>query len=100
LTTIQRLKVDGHCSLPSFDHALKDPCEDDIEVSFPSDVVDPIQILPNHKIILAEGIYLLLSPTDQPPESPGYDFSAWYQVREEWDERWFMDVDIDTAMNR
>ena len=38
----------GHCRLPSFDHNVKDPVEDDIEV------------LEHHRVVIVEGNYLHL----------------------------------------
>lgn len=38
----------GHSKLPSFDHNLKDPVEDDIEVS------------EHHRVVIVEGNYLHL----------------------------------------
>ncbi|KAI5784662.1 P-loop containing nucleoside triphosphate hydrolase protein [Geopyxis carbonaria] len=61
----------------SFDHAMKDPVEDDIP------------ILPTHRILVFEGNYLALSePKD------------WADVAEQFDIRWFVEVDENVAKER
>ena len=61
---------------PSFDHALKDPKENDI----------PIQ--PTTRILVFEGNYLSL------------DKVPWSLVAELMDELWFVEVDFETARKR
>ncbi|TPX34535.1 hypothetical protein SmJEL517_g02895 [Synchytrium microbalum] len=61
---------------PSFNHALKDPKEDDIT------------ILPSHKIILFEGLYLQLS------------LPVWADIAHAMDELWFLDCDVGVARER
>lgn len=61
---------------PSFDHAVKDPVE------------DSIHILPEHRIILIEGLYVALSI---PP---------WAAAAEELDERWVLTVEESIARER
>ncbi|KOS22741.1 putative uridine kinase [Escovopsis weberi] len=61
---------------PSFDHAVKDPKEDDIA------------ILPRHRIVVAEGLYLAL---DQP---------VWRDAAALFDELWFVQVGFNTARRR
>ena len=65
---------------PSFDHGKGDPVDDDI------------RILPEHRVVLAEGNYVLL---DIPP---------WTQLHAGetplFDDAWFLDIDVDTAMER
>ena len=61
---------------PSFDHALKDPKEDDII------------ILPSSQVILVEGNYLLLE------EAP------WSELPDLLDESWFIACNLDEAMAR
>ena len=61
---------------PSFDHVQRDPIEEDIRLDR------------SHRIVIVEGIYLLL---DDPP---------WCQLREAFDESWFLDVDIEICMDR
>ncbi|KAG6889034.1 hypothetical protein C0992_006602 [Termitomyces sp. T32_za158] len=61
---------------PSFDHALKDPTYNDIIIHT------------NHRIIIIEGLYTLLSI---PP---------WNEAGQFLDERWYLDVAIDECRQR
>ncbi|KAH9982099.1 P-loop containing nucleoside triphosphate hydrolase protein [Lactifluus volemus] len=61
---------------PSFDHALKDPCPDDIT------------ILPEHRIVIIEGLYAFLSI---PP---------WREAGKLLDERWLVEIDQTVAADR
>ncbi|KAK0727032.1 P-loop containing nucleoside triphosphate hydrolase protein [Lasiosphaeria miniovina] len=61
---------------PSFDHAVKDPKEDDIAVH------------PTHRIVVLEGLYVLL---DQEP---------WRSAAALTDERWFVEVNFSVARRR
>jgi len=61
----------------SFDHAVKDPVENDIP------------ILPSHRILIFEGNYLSLSA---PPE--------WIPVSNKFDLRWYVQVDEERAKER
>ncbi|KAJ8103522.1 P-loop containing nucleoside triphosphate hydrolase protein [Lipomyces tetrasporus] len=61
---------------PSFDHAVKDPVEDDIE------------ILPTDRIVIIEGNYLHLQ--DEP----------WHQIAGLMDELWFVRVEREIARQR
>ncbi|KAI1205149.1 phosphoribulokinase/uridine kinase [Annulohypoxylon truncatum] len=61
---------------PSFDHAVKDPVENDIA------------ILPCHRIVVFEGNYVCL------------DKEPWRSAAALMDERWFVDVDFGTARGR
>lgn len=78
VAAVKQLKeqTTAEISLPSFDHAQGDPVEDAIKVTN------------MHRIVLVEGNYLLL---DQEP---------WRQLRGVFNETWFLDVDIDVAMER
>jgi len=76
LKFLQSLKAEGKGFAPSFDHNIGDPIENDIP------------ILPEHKLVIVEGIYLLLE------EEP------WDQLSKLFDERWFIDCDLDVAMER
>lgn len=67
---------DRKLSAPSFDHKLKDP------------TLDAIDILPSHRIVLFEGLYALLST------------NPWQQAAKEMDERWIIDVDREMARSR
>ncbi|KAL3424478.1 uridine kinase [Phlyctema vagabunda] len=74
-----RSPVDGSAKViyaPSFDHAVKDPKEDDI----------PIE--PTTRILVFEGLYLSLTKT------------PWKEAAELMDETWFVDVDMETARSR
>lgn len=84
---------------PSFDHALKDPIEDDII------------ILPSHRIIVMEGNYLSFSPpSDDTPtanpsgtEGPKATYSStepWREIAETFNERYFVQCDKDVAEKR
>ncbi|KAL2649599.1 hypothetical protein R1flu_017727 [Riccia fluitans] len=73
---LMALRKKGSVSLPSFDHGVGDPVDDDIHVE------------ERHKIILVEGNYLLLKDGD------------WSVLGDLFDERWFIEVDIDEAMRR
>ncbi|KAI1331811.1 P-loop containing nucleoside triphosphate hydrolase protein [Xylariaceae sp. FL0255] len=61
---------------PSFDHAVKDPKENDIA------------ILPSHRIVVFEGNYVVL------------DKEPWRAAARLMDERWFVDVDFAVARKR
>lgn len=76
LQCLTTLKDQGSVYCPSFDHGVGDPVEDDIFVSL------------QHKIVIVEGNYLLLGD------------GAWKEVSSMFDEKWFVDVDIEKAMQR
>lgn len=61
---------------PSFDHAIKDPKDNDIVV------------LPSHRIVVLEGLYLAL------------DKEIWRDAGALLDELWFVEVDFDVARKR
>ena len=61
---------------PSFDHAVKDPKENDIE------------ILAQHRIVVFEGNYVCL------------DKEPWRTVAGLMDQRWFVEVPFETARKR
>lgn len=61
---------------PSFDHAVKDPSP------------DTVQITPCHRIVLIEGLYTFLS------------IDPWKQAGDMLDERWFIEVDFEEATRR
>lgn len=73
---MHELQQQGQSLLPSFDHGVGDP------------VPDGISVIPQNKIILVEGNYLLL---DIPP---------WADLKRVFNETWFIECDIDTAMQR
>nr|XP_008372305.1 putative uridine kinase C227.14 isoform X3 [Malus domestica] len=68
--------MEGSVYAPSFDHGVGDPVEDDIFVTL------------QHKVVIVEGNYLLL------------DDGIWKEVSSMFDEKWFLEVDIDKAMER
>ncbi|KAL8150290.1 hypothetical protein V2J09_020098 [Rumex salicifolius] len=76
LKCLQTLRIEGSVYAPSFDHGGGDPVEDDIFVSL------------QHKIVIVEGNYLLLEE------------GIWSEVSNMFDEKWFIEVDIDTSMQR
>ncbi|KAI0206049.1 P-loop containing nucleoside triphosphate hydrolase protein [Astrocystis sublimbata] len=66
----------GKILAPSFDHAVKDPKNDDI-------VIDP-----GNRIIVFEGNYVVLEK------------DPWREAAALMDERWFVDVDFEVARRR
>ncbi|XP_038713182.1 putative uridine kinase C227.14 isoform X2 [Tripterygium wilfordii] len=76
LKCLKTLRSEGSVYAPSFDHGVGDPVEDDIFVSL------------QQKVVIVEGNYLLLEE------------GVWKDVSSMFDEKWFIDVDIDTAMTR
>ncbi|KAJ4745536.1 ATP-dependent kinase YFH7 [Rhynchospora pubera] len=70
------LRKEGSVYAPSFDHGVGDPVENDIHVSS------------EHKIVIVEGNYLLLEE------------DTWKEISLFFDEKWFIDIDIDIAMER
>ncbi|KAG0626826.1 hypothetical protein M758_2G154700 [Ceratodon purpureus] len=73
---LQQLRSQGWAHLPSFDHGVGDPVEKDIYVS------------PMHRVVVVEGNYLLMEEGE------------WTGLAELFDERWYVDIDIDEAMKR
>lgn len=61
---------------PSFDHAVKDPVENDIHVA------------PTTRVVIFEGLYLVL------------DRESWRDAAELMDELWFVEVAMDVAVAR
>ncbi|KAL6516133.1 hypothetical protein OROGR_019438 [Orobanche gracilis] len=76
LRCLTNLRNEGSAYAPSFDHSVGDPVEDDIFVSL------------QHKLVIVEGNYLLL------------DEDVWRDISYVFDEKWFIDVDIEKAMQR
>ncbi|XP_059433670.1 putative uridine kinase C227.14 [Corylus avellana] len=76
LSRLRILRNQGSVYVPSFDHGVGDPVEDDIFVSF------------QHKVIIVEGNYILLED------------GVWKEISSVFDEKWFIEVDIDTSMQR
>lgn len=71
-----RLPLGEPIHAPSFDHAVKDPKENDIT------------ILPTHRIVIIEGNYVAL------------DKETWREAANLLDERWFFEVDFEVARQR
>ncbi|KAG8916394.1 hypothetical protein FRC01_003181 [Tulasnella sp. 417] len=61
---------------PSFSHELKDPTP------------DAIVVLPSHRIVIIEGLYVFLS------------LERWGEAAKLLDERWYVEVDYDVARER
>ncbi|XP_018439189.1 putative uridine kinase C227.14 [Raphanus sativus] len=76
LNCLKKLRNEGSVYVPSFDHGVGDPVEDDIFVSL------------QHKVVIVEGNYLLLEE------------GSWKDISDMFDEKWFIDVNLDTAMQR
>ncbi|KAK7245405.1 hypothetical protein RIF29_40248 [Crotalaria pallida] len=70
------LEGEGSVYVPSFDHGVGDPVENDIFVNL------------QHKVVIVEGNYLLL------------EYGIWKEISSLFDEKWFIDIDIDKAMQR
>ncbi|KAK6141609.1 hypothetical protein DH2020_024644 [Rehmannia glutinosa] len=76
LRCLTNLRNEGSVYAPSFNHGVGDPVEDDIFVSL------------QHKVVIVEGNYLLL------------DEDVWRDISSIFDEKWFIDVDIEKSMQR
>lgn len=76
LNCLRSLRIEGAASFPSFDHGVGDPVENDILVG------------KHHRVVVVEGNYLLVED------------GIWKEVSEVFDEKWFIDVDLDIAMRR
>ncbi|KAL5712396.1 hypothetical protein ACHQM5_014576 [Ranunculus cassubicifolius] len=76
LACLKTLKDQGSVYVPSFDHGIGDPVEHDILVSV------------QHKIVIVEGNYLLLEE------------GVWKEVSSLFNEKWFIELNIDVAMQR
>ncbi|KAK7396404.1 hypothetical protein VNO78_17393 [Psophocarpus tetragonolobus] len=76
LTCLKNLRIHGSVYVPSFDHGVGDPVEDDIFVNL------------QHKVVIVEGNYLLLED------------GVWKEISSLFDEKWFIDIDIEKAMQR
>ncbi|KAL6623477.1 hypothetical protein ACP70R_033356 [Stipagrostis hirtigluma subsp. patula] len=86
---------EGSVYAPSFDHGVGDPVENDIFVKpqsmgiFPPAASGSKQTSSlSHKIVIVEGNYILL------------DEDVWREIRALFDEKWFIDIDIDVSMKR
>lgn len=77
VAAIRRIRQTGSAFLPSFDHGVGDPIEDDILIDSK-----------HHAVVLVEGNYLFL------------DSEPWVHLRELFDDAWFVECPLDTAMQR
>lgn len=73
---LKQIRETGEASVPGFDHGVGDPCPGQISVN------------KQHKVIVVEGNYVLY---DQPP---------WNQIRPLFDEGWYVDCNLERAMDR
>eukprot|EP00897_Mesotaenium_endlicherianum_P008260 jgi/Mesen1/7462/ME000389S06795 len=73
---LAQIRSEGWGRLPSFNHGVGDPVEDDIDIS------------KECRVVVVEGNYLLL------------DEDKWRDLGGLFDERWYLHVDLDEAMNR
>lgn len=76
LQRLNDLRKQGSVFIPSFDHGVGDPVEDDIFVSL------------QHKVVIVEGNYLFLEE------------GVWKEISAIFDEKWFIDINIETSMQR
>ncbi|KAJ0982407.1 hypothetical protein J5N97_010662 [Dioscorea zingiberensis] len=76
LKCLHTLRSKGSVYAPSFDHGVGDPVEDDIFVAS------------HHKIVIVEGNYLFLEQ------------AIWKEISSLFNEKWFIDIDLDTSMQR
>jgi len=76
LNTINYIKQKDEGFAPSFDHAVKDPAENSIKIE------------KFHKVIIIEGNYILSNT------------SPWDQIGTLLDEKWYIDIDLNKAMER
>ncbi|KAH8709631.1 putative uridine kinase [Beauveria bassiana] len=79
LGVIRRLRnapLEDEIKAPSFDHAVKDPIEDDITIG------------PTQRIVIVEGNYVALNA------------DIWRDAAALFDELWFVDIDFDRARER
>ncbi|CAA7056140.1 unnamed protein product [Microthlaspi erraticum] len=76
LNCLKKLRDEGSVYVPSFDHGVGDPVEQDIFVSL------------QHKVVIVEGNYVLLED------------GSWKDISDMFDDKWFIDVNLDTAMQR
>eukprot|EP01026_Neomeris_dumetosa_P056903 TRINITY_DN52155_c0_g1_i4.p2 TRINITY_DN52155_c0_g1~~TRINITY_DN52155_c0_g1_i4.p2 ORF type:complete len:313 (-),score=26.66 TRINITY_DN52155_c0_g1_i4:173-1057(-) len=73
---VRKVKEQSEVLAPSFQHGVGDPVQDDIHIN------------DNHLIVFVEGNYVLL------------DIEPWQQLKEIFDESWFVDCSLDDAMDR
>ncbi|OAA70018.1 kinase-related protein [Akanthomyces lecanii RCEF 1005] len=76
VTKLRNAPLDKEIRAPSFDHAVKDPKEDDIVIA------------PTQRIVVVEGNYLALTA------------DVWRDAAALFDELWFVEVDFNRARER
>ncbi|KAJ6788412.1 hypothetical protein PWT90_04693 [Aphanocladium album] len=76
VTKLRNNPLDQDITAPSFDHAVKDPKEDDIVIA------------PTQRIVVVEGNYVALNA------------DVWREAAAFFDELWFVEVDFDRARER
>jgi pantothenate kinase len=76
VSRVESLRAKPEVLVPSFDHAVGDPIEDDLRVG------------PEHRIVLVEGNYVLC------------DVEPWARLRDLFDESWMITCGVDEAMER
>ncbi|CAL8469333.1 g8874 [Coccomyxa elongata] len=76
VAAVREIRTKGFGCYPSFDHAVGDPVKDDIEVCR------------EHMVVLIEGNYVLL------------DEAPWRDIRSLVDECWFVECNVEVAMQR
>jgi pantothenate kinase len=76
VAAMHRVRTRNEVLLPSFQHGVGDPVEDNIVVAT------------HHTLVLVEGNYLLI---DEPP---------WHELADLFDDTWYIDCDVDVAMER
>eukprot|EP00245_Coleochaete_scutata_P010387 TRINITY_DN3626_c0_g1_i1.p1 TRINITY_DN3626_c0_g1~~TRINITY_DN3626_c0_g1_i1.p1 ORF type:complete len:302 (+),score=50.08 TRINITY_DN3626_c0_g1_i1:74-907(+) len=75
-SVLESMRREGNASLPSFDHGVGDPKDNDIFVK------------DHHRVVVVEGNYLLLQEGD------------WASLKPMFDETWYLNCDVDEAMER
>ncbi|CAM8927495.1 unnamed protein product [Rhodiola kirilowii] len=73
---LENLKNHGSAYAPSFCHHVGDPMENEVYVGL------------QHKVVIVEGNYLLLGE------------GMWKELSSMFDEKWFIDIEIEKAMQR
>ncbi|KAJ3485241.1 hypothetical protein NLG97_g6859 [Lecanicillium saksenae] len=76
ITRLRNEPLDKDITAPSFDHAVKDPKEDDIVIA------------PTQRIVVVEGNYVALNA------------DVWREAASLFDELWFVEVDFNRARER
>uniref|UniRef100_A0A6B2LHN4 Phosphoribulokinase/uridine kinase domain-containing protein n=1 Tax=Arcella intermedia TaxID=1963864 RepID=A0A6B2LHN4_9EUKA len=81
LSSLEEIKKNPRETIPcpSFEHHIGDP------------VQGAIQVTPRHQIVFVPGNYVLI-------EDEGVDGGVWAEVSRVLDEKWFVSIDIDFAM--